>query len=340
MAPQSPIQFIEAALWCTGPFELSYTDPDQKWHIRKDMLSLLQDFPNLSPSMDTYVHNDGSIANLLNAHGAIHVSSSSPEVPLTIWLHENYPYVAPIVIVGLPGVAPSPTIHLDHPFVDPSGLTVSPYIQTWEFPRCNLKDLVRNLVKIFSVDHPFSYSPTSSPFTHPSAVSKKEALDRLAGMLHYNTMALRSETDGEIEELLALQQEMDQRVAIVMTMVQGHERERCELRNRVARLTEEADVLINWIKVHDPKRAVAMGEDGIDDVFEGVDEVSKSRLQCLAADLSIEDTIYALDKAVDEGAVNFETYIRQVRILAREQFFHRAEVVKFETSHQFLYNLV
>ncbi|KAF8031353.1 hypothetical protein BT93_D0520 [Corymbia citriodora subsp. variegata] len=336
MALQSRIQFIEEALWCTGPFELSYTDPDQKWHIRKDMLSLLQDFPNLSPSMDTYVHNDGAIANLLNAHGTVHVSSSSPQVPLTIWLHENYPYAAPIVFVGLPGAAPSPTIHSDHPFVDPSGLTASPYIRTWQFPRCNLKDLVHNLVKIFSRDHPFSYSPTSSPFTHPSAVLKKEALDRLEGMLHYDTMALRSETDKVIEKLLALQQEMDQQVEIVTTIVQGLKRERWELRDRLARLAEGADVLINWLKVHDPKRAIATGDDSIDDAFEGVDEESGLRLQCLAADLSIEDTIYALDKAVDEGAVNFETYIRQVRNLAREQFFHRAMVLKYETSHQFL----
>ncbi|KAI6684250.1 hypothetical protein NL676_030163 [Syzygium grande] len=334
MASQSSIQFIEAALRCTGPFELSYTDPNQKWHIRKDMLSLLQDFPNLSPSMNTYNHNDGTIVNLLNAYGTIHVSSSSPQVPLTIWLHENYPYTAPIVIVGLPDVGPSPTIHHNHPFVDPSGFTASPYIQTWQFPRCNLKDLVHNLVKIFSCDHPFSDSPTSSPFTHPSIASKKEALDRLAGMLHYDMTALRSKTDEEIEELLALQQEIVQRIAIVTTIVQGLERERWELRDRVVRLAEEADVLINWLKVHNPKRAAATGDDSIDDVFEGVDEESQSWLHCLAVDRSIEDTIDALDEAAAEGIVNVETYLRQVRNLAREQFLHRDVVVKFETSQQ------
>ncbi|XP_030549211.1 protein ELC-like [Rhodamnia argentea] len=334
MAPQSSIQFIEAALWCKGPFELSYTDPDQKWDIRKDMLSLLQDFPNLRPSMDTYIHNDGTIANLLNAYGTIHVSNSSPQVPLTIWLHENYPYAAPIVFVGLPGVVPSPAIHRDHPFVDPSGLTATPYIQTWQFPRCNLKDLVHNVAKLFSLDHPFSCSPMSSPSTHPSDASKKEALDRLAGMLHYDTMALRSEADEEIEELLALQREMDRRVAIVTGIVQGLERERRELRDRAGRLAEEADVLINWLKVHDPKRAAATGDEGIDDVFEGADEESKSTLHCLAADKCIEDTIYALDEAVAEGVVNVEAYVRQVRNLAREQFHHRAVVVNFETSQQ------
>ncbi|KAI3421425.1 uncharacterized protein J3R85_012353 [Psidium guajava] len=334
MAPQSSIQFLEAALWCTGPFELSYTDPEQKWHIRKDMLSLLQDFPNLRPSMDTYFHNDGTTVNLLNACGTIHVSTSSPQVPLTIWLHENYPYVAPIVFVGLPGMAPSPTIHRSHPFVDPTGLIASPYIRTWQFPRCKLKDLVHNLVKLFSLDHPFSCSPASSPSAHPSGASKKEALDRLAGMLHYDIVALRSVTDEEVEELLALQQEMDRRVAIVTAIVQGLERERRALRDRAAQLAEEADVLINWLKVHDLKRAAATGDDGIDDVFEGADEESKWRLHCLAADHSIEDTIDVLDEAVAEGVVNVEDYIRQVRILAREQFHHRAVEVKFETSRQ------
>ena len=68
--------------------------------------------------------------------------------------------------------------------------------------------------------------------------------------------------------------------------------------------------------------------DEIEKAFETVEPEWEPVLDCLASDKAIEDTIYAMDKAIEMGVVSFEAYIKQVRILAREQFYHRALLVK------------
>uniref|UniRef100_A0A2N9G6G3 UEV domain-containing protein n=1 Tax=Fagus sylvatica TaxID=28930 RepID=A0A2N9G6G3_FAGSY len=302
--PSNSIQFIDSALSCTGtPFALSYSDPDQKWLIRKHLFSLLQDYPTLNPAIDTFNHNDGTTVNLLNAEGYLFVSHSLPLIALTIWIHENYPHMAPLVFVS---PNPMSKIHPNHPFVDSSGATTTPYLQTWLHPGCNLRDLVHNLVKLFAIDHPLCLASPSSSFTHPSLVTKREALDRLTGAIHYDIVALQAKTEEEIEELSNLQGKMVERVDIATSIILGLDHERLAIIGKVKELTEEADVIMNWLRVNDPKTAVAIagGEDD-DDAFEAVDEESNLVLDSLAADVAIEDLIYALDKAVQLGVVDF-----------------------------------
>lgn len=327
MAPPSPIRFIETALSCTGPFAVSYTDPDQKWLIRKHLISLIQNFPNLSPSVDPFFHDNGCTVNLLNVRGYLHVSQSTPPIPINIWLHENYPFMAPLVFVSSDPTSP---IHGNHPFVDSSGATASPYLIYWNHPHSNLSDFVHNLVKLFSHDHPFVYLPASS-FTHPSLVSKQEALDRLAGRLHYDIAAIRAKTAEEIEELSALQGEMVKRVGIATSIVMGLDHEKKKLRRRVKELTDEADMLMNWVTFNDPKNVMAVtGEDRMEDVIEAADEKSELVLDQLAGDKAMEDLMYELDKAVEQGVVTLQAYIKEVRTTAREQFFNRAMLLKLK----------
>ncbi|KAK3193658.1 hypothetical protein Dsin_024968 [Dipteronia sinensis] len=213
--PCSSIQFLDTALSCTSPFALSYTDLNQKWVIRKHLISLVQDHPDFTLSTDTFNHNDGSTVNLLNASGYLRVSKITPPIHVTIWLHENYPHMPPIVFINTSSNTLN-QIHQNHPFVDQCGLTTSPYLQTWLHPGCNLCNLVHNLIKIFSHDHPFSYSSSVSTtsFTHPSLVSKREALDRLLGMLHYDKAALQAKAEEDIEGLSILQVELEKRAGV------------------------------------------------------------------------------------------------------------------------------
>ncbi|GFZ04782.1 hypothetical protein Acr_17g0003540 [Actinidia rufa] len=306
MASQPSVQFIDAALFCTSPFALSYTDPYQKWLIREHLLSLLQYFSSLNPSMDTFFHNDGTTVNILKATGDLQVSRSTPKVHLTIWLHQNYPHIA----------------QLCHHIPLPPKLALSA-IQPFR-PRPKPSQ------SLLSHNHPFAYNSAFSSLSHPS---KREALDRLSCMLHYDVAAIRAETEEEIEGLFALQFEMVKRVdiaTIATSMMIGLEHEEKTLKRRAMDLTDEADVLMNWLGVHNTKSRGEEMED--DDAFEVVDKESSVMLDSLAADMSLEDLIYALDKAVERGVVDFDVYISQVRKLAREQFVHRALVVKLEGS--------
>ncbi|MFQ6620489.1 hypothetical protein Gotur_001330 [Gossypium turneri] len=325
MAPPSPKEFIEAALVAaTTPYALSYTDSKQKWVILRHLLSLLQEFPGFKPSTGRFMHNDGTEVNLLRATGCVHVANSTtPTIPLVIWLHENYPQKAPLVFVSLHAMTP---IHRHHPFVDnTTGATSPPYILTWKYPPCNLSELLRNLVQLFSIDHPFSYTLTTPAcLTHPWLVSTKEALDRLVGMLHYDMVALRASTSDEIEKLSLLQEELKRRDRFITSMVAELGEERMRLEERVKNWAEETDRVENWLRVNDGRSIMDLNarDVEIEDAFE-MDETSRARLESSAADLAIEEVMYKLDKALEHEAVSFDSYIKQVRSLARQQFFHR-----------------
>ncbi|KAG8389280.1 hypothetical protein BUALT_Bualt02G0212500 [Buddleja alternifolia] len=323
----NPIRFIEDALFCTGPLALSYADPDQKWIIRQHLVSLFQNYPSLKPSIGFFTHNDGTEVKLLNANGELPASHLAPPVPLTIWIHEFYPQMAPVVYVDS-GSSMYP-IYQNHPFVDSSGATTSSYLKIWQFTRCNLSDLVHNLIKLFAYNHPFYYSESSS-LTHPSLVSKTEAMDRVACMLYYDVAAIRAKSEEEIENLTTIQIELQKRTDSVNNLILDLDQERRSLKGRVNELCDESDKVLNWLKVYDK------GSVWIDDVFETLDRKSEIIMECLAADYAMEDLMYVLDKAFKEGVVSFEVYMKKVRILAREQFLHRATVVEIERPKDFL----
>ncbi|XAR61150.1 hypothetical protein NMG60_11034774 [Bertholletia excelsa] len=293
MVSQSSIQFIDAALFCTSPLALSYADPDQKWIIRDHLLSLLDDFPSLGPSAGTFVHNDGTEVTLLYAAGDLRIPDSNPAVHVTIWVHENYPHMAPVVLVSSNSLN---STRRSHPFVGSSGGTVTPYLLCWGHPRCNLSDLARNLVKIFYHDHPFRDS-INCGLAQPYFASKMEAIDRLACSIHYDVAAVRAKTAEDTEGLSILQVQMAERADVIASVITGLEHEEKNLKRRVAELTEGADMLMNWLKVHGDKNlAVA-----VEDAFESMDEKSRGVLDHLAADRAAEDVMYALEKGRNKG---------------------------------------
>lgn len=89
------------------------------------------------------------------------------------------------------------------------------------------------------------------------------------------------------------------------------------------------DVLEGWLRDNQGKLDGNKADHvDLDEAFEPCDVLSKQMLDCTASDMAVEDTIYALDKGVQEGAVPFDQYLRSVRLLSREQFFHRATATK------------
>ncbi|KAH6767748.1 hypothetical protein C2S52_018731 [Perilla frutescens var. hirtella] len=327
-------KFIEDALFCSDPFALSYSDPDQKWIIREHLISLLHDFPSLKPSVADFTHNDGTDVKLLNATGDLPLSPHAPPVPLTIWLHELYPHAPPLVFINA-GNSSYP-IYEHYPFADSSsGATSSAYIANWHFSKSSLSGLARNLVKLFCHNHPFYYNNNKTDscdrWAHPFTASRMEAMDRLACSLYYDTVAITARTRDEIENLAVAQAGLRDRSETIMIVMSEVEEERRRLKSRAGELCEEADKVLNWLKVYGANPG--FDEVAIDDVFEGLDERSEAALEVSAADLAVEDLMYELEKAVNEGVVSFDVYLRQVRILAREQFFHRAKLEKIRSSN-------
>nr|XP_043638376.1 protein ELC-like [Erigeron canadensis] len=324
MASPCHVDFIDNAMFCDTMFALAYTDSDQKWLIREHLLSILREFPSLHPTIDTFIHNDGSTVKLLKVEGNLHISHSLPLTHINIWIHEHYPHVAPIVQVSLD---PSNPIRPNHPFVDVSGVTTSSYLHTWSPFGYNLVGLAYNLVRLFSLDHPFSLVSTDRNMCHLSYMSKMECMDRLWWMLHYDIITLSENTNNKIEKLTTLQGEMKMRGDVIDNIITGLEHERAGLKQRVKEMTDEADMLINWLAVNKVNLSVALGGE-VEDAFEFEGKDANLVMEGLAEDRALEDLMYAVEKAHEKGAMSHEVYIKQIRVLAKDQFMIRAKLKK------------
>ncbi|KAL0896753.1 hypothetical protein Bca101_080714 [Brassica carinata] len=314
----SPLKFIEKALLATGPFALSYTDPDQKWVIRKHLTSFLQDFPNFDLSTDTFNHNNGTAVQLFRLDGSLRTPQSTA-IELTIWVHENYPLTPPLVFV----IPPDSTVPVrtNHPFVNSSGFTNSNYIETWEYPPCSLLNFVRNLRRVLGNDHPFVQ--TDSVPTKTRSVSRPEALDRLVTSLHYDALAIMASSEEEIESLWKLQTEVKQRSDSVRAIIRDLETERETLKENVLKLRDDTDVLVIWVERNYHRLMKATSSDvGVEEMFE-MEEEKKLLVESLATDKAIEDVLCTLDEACKRGELEIGSYLKHVRVLAREQFFSR-----------------
>ncbi|KFK36785.1 hypothetical protein AALP_AA4G170500 [Arabis alpina] len=322
----SLVKFIEKALLATGPFALSYTDPDQKWLIRKHLTSFLQNFPKFDLSTDTFNHNNGTKVQLFLLEGSLHTQTSTiqqlPSIPLTIWVHENYPLTPPLVFINPKNPIP---IRTNHTFINTSsGLTNTNYIKTWEHPRSNLLDFIRNLKKVLANDHPFI--PTYPTPTPNLSVTKTEALDRLATRLHYDAITIMERTEKEIENLWKLQSEVKQRSESVRTIINDLETEKETLKERALKVNDDTHVLTIWVeKNYQRLMKLNSGDVEIEEMFEVDDEDDEKKLvmESLVIDEAIEDVMSVLEEATEKGKLEIGLYLKQVRVLAREQFFSR-----------------
>ncbi|GFP86371.1 protein elc [Phtheirospermum japonicum] len=258
-------------------------------------------------------------------------------IPVIIWLMESYPRHAPLVFVN-------PTrdmiIKRPHPFVSPNGVVSIPYIHSWVFPASNLVELVRNLSHFFARDPPLysqrkpsSPNPNPSPNLNPSygsmnssdpaEVFKKNAIAKLVESLNGDIREMRKVREVEMEGFFGAQAVLRKREEDLRKGLKEMQDEKEALEQQLQMVLMNTDVLEGWLRENEGKSGNNDTVD-VDEAFEPCDGLSKQMLECTASDLAIEDAIYALDKAVQEGAIPFDQYLRNVRLLSREQFFHRA----------------
>lgn len=157
----------------------------------------------------------------------------------------------------------------------------------------------------------------------PAEVFKKNARNKLVESLSNDIGVLRRTREGEMERLVSVQAALREREERIGRGVREMQGEKEALEQQLQMVLTNTDVLEGWLRENGGKVGSVSSVD-VDDAFECCDVLSKQMLDCTAADLAIEDVVYALDKAVQEGSIPFGQYLRNVRLLSREQFFHRA----------------
>ncbi|CDP05431.1 unnamed protein product [Coffea canephora] len=158
----------------------------------------------------------------------------------------------------------------------------------------------------------------------PSEVFRKNAVSKLVDTVHIDIMGLRKIREGEMEGLFNLQGVLRQRAEQLGKGLKEMQDEKEGLEQQLQMVLMNSDVMEAWLRDNEGKLGKLRGNIDVDEVFEPCDVLSQQMLECAVSDLAIEDAIYALDKAAQEGAIPFDQYLRNVRLLSREQFFQRA----------------
>ncbi|KAF4389072.1 hypothetical protein F8388_026801 [Cannabis sativa] len=174
-----------------------------------------------------------------------------------------------------------------------------------------------------------SYSRPQSD--DPTEVYKRNAINKLVEMVHGDVTGMRKAREAEMEGMFNAQGVLRQREEQLNTGVKEMQSEMEGLEQQLQMVLMNADILEAWLRENEGKTRSLENVD-VDDAFECVDSLSKQMLDCTAGDLAVEDAIYALDKAVQDGAIPFDQYLRSIRLLSREQFFHRAMGAKVRAT--------
>nr|XP_043609191.1 protein ELC-like [Erigeron canadensis] len=162
----------------------------------------------------------------------------------------------------------------------------------------------------------------------PAEVYRRNAINKLVENVNRDVEELRKKREVEMEGMFNAQAVLRQREAEITNGVREMQYEKEALEQQLQMVLMNTDVLEEWVKENEGKLLSGGGEVNVDEAFQLADGLSKQMLECTAADLAIEDVVYALDKAVQQGSIAFDVYLKQVRLLSREQFFHRATAAK------------
>jgi len=319
-----------------------------KPRVKQDVDLTVQIFKTLRAHEDTYVSNDGQSFLLISLSGIIPIvyKGASYNIPVQIWLLQDYPQTAPLAFVR-------PTqdmiIRQKHKNVDSSGQCYLPYLHTWNGARNNIMGLLNELQSVFSVEPPVhakskqpppvtfkpggasvggslpslhgtpnfaytTYPPPARPLVHPASSNK----DRLNVILREKAAIALQTTQTDVNQFQLVQQRLLDGSNRIRQSLDKLRIEKKELEEKLLTLMQRDEELNKWLLEHEGV------EVPIDEKFIPADPLSQQLFDLVATDTTIEDTVYELDKALYAGTIDVDTHIKMVRKLCAEQFHTRA----------------
>ncbi|GMI72496.1 Vacuolar protein sorting 23A [Hibiscus trionum] len=178
---------------------------------------------------------------------------------------------------------------------------------------------------------PSQARPTSTD--DAAEVYKRNAMNKLVEMVHGDIIGMRKAREVEVEGLFSAQAVLRRREEEINKGLKEMQDEKEALEHQLQVVLMNTDVLDSWIRDNEGKtNNLGKNNVDVDQAIHCADVLSQQMLDCTSADLAIEDVVYSLDKAVQDGAVSFDQYLRNVRLLSREQFFHRATAAKVKEA--------
>ncbi|XP_072241224.1 tumor susceptibility gene 101 protein [Leuresthes tenuis] len=126
-------------------------------HVAHEIQVAITYFKNLVPVMDRFVYNDGTRKDMVCLTGTVPVliSDKTYNIPINLWIEENYPQVAPICFL-------KPTREMmivRGKYVSSNGEIQMPYLEQWNNGECDLVSLLQVMVAMFGEFPPVCMQP-------------------------------------------------------------------------------------------------------------------------------------------------------------------------------------
>jgi len=98
--------------------------------------------------------------------------------------------------------------------------------------------------------------------------------------------------------------------------------EKDSLLNGIKTMKVKEEETVKWLKENEDKQF------DIDKLVSASDEQSQQILELLASDHAIEDVMYYLDKQLERGGIDVDSYLVNLREMAKRQFMNKALLKK------------
>ncbi|CAM9880227.1 unnamed protein product, partial [Phaeothamnion confervicola] len=307
--------------------------------IRVDVVNVSRQVRTLIPQAGTLMLNTGRECLLLLLGGtvAIFFRGTQYNIPVEIYITENYPDTPPMVYVRpTPGMA----LKMGHRHVDSAGFVYLPYLHEWNGRSHDLVQLCAHMSSIFGQDPPpppsYQQQQPSPPRRNPSppaavaavdprAEAVRELTSKLQQELGVMYSRLREDIDAEFEAQGALQRSAEG----VADDAAALRRQRELLADLISDAVERKCALVAYIAEEESR-----GETDPADLVRPSDALSRQALDLHAETLAVEDAMYFLDQAIVDGGVTPEEFLREIRRLARRQYACDALLRKVEAEQE------
>merc|ERR1719289_303001 len=162
-----------------------------------------------------------------------------------------------------------------------------------------------------------------------SATEKDQLTKKVKSILHDELTKLHERWVKEVNELQRMQTNLQRSKHEIETEEKAIEQQTNDFKNLKEELETANATIQTWLDANKDSPPIDLLT-----TVEPQNVWSKQLIQAVAQDSAIDDTLYCLDRALGEDAINFKNYLKQVRKLTREQFFKRALTQKIEEKQR------
>ncbi|KAJ3439326.1 hypothetical protein M0812_15352 [Anaeramoeba flamelloides] len=290
-------------------------------------------FPDLITKISPFRLTNGMVENLVSLIGDLVLKhpNYNLRVPIGIYLFHNYPQQQPAIYL-----LPKQNIHIvrpNCPFIKGRGQVQIPYLINWKPIDHNLVTLIQNLVETFSKNPPiimknkdFGTTNNNQNFNLKKIAAKtitktiqkpKTKKELLIEKIKKRLAELNEENEKIIEELSSEQLQLEKNQEKISSGIQSLQLQTNNY-NVLSEKVENLDkTLTEWIETNKSK---SLDNIDPDQILIPIDILSKQMLELYARGCAIDDTLYYLNKLLQNGNISVTNYLKKIRSLSNEEF--------------------